>query len=78
VISIDAEQKGWWTTRSPGGGTGSSTACPVASRWTGVSRSVTCDRVIVTLIPNIAGDTGLRVRAELDQGYHPSGTEVTN
>jgi len=36
------------------------------------------DRVIVTLIPNSAGEPGLRVRAELDQGCYPSGTKVTN
>jgi hypothetical protein len=44
--------------------------------WKG--RPLTSHQVVVDLIAATTTRTGLRVRAELDQGYYPTGIKVTN
>jgi hypothetical protein len=44
--------------------------------WKG--RPLTSHQVIVDLIAATTTKTGLRVRAELDQGYYPTGIKVTD
>jgi hypothetical protein len=48
----------------------------ISMNWKG--RPLTSHQVIVDLIAATTTKTGLRVRAELDQGYYPTGIKVTD
>lgn len=48
----------------------------VTNNWRG--RTLTSYRTIVELIGATTTETGLRVRAEWDQGYYPTGTQITD
>jgi hypothetical protein len=48
----------------------------VTTNWRG--RTLTSYRTIVELIGATTTETGLKVRAEWDQGYYPTGTQVTD
>jgi transposase len=48
----------------------------ISMNWKG--RPLTSHQVVVDLIAATTTRTGLRVRAELDQGYYPRGIKVTN
>ena len=44
--------------------------------WRG--RPLTSHQVVVDLIANTTTRTGLKVRAQLDEGYYPTGVKVTD
>jgi hypothetical protein len=48
----------------------------VTTNWRG--RTLTSYRTIVELIGATTTETGLKVRAEWDQGYYPTGTQITD
>ncbi|MCA1672384.1 MAG: ISAzo13 family transposase [Actinobacteria bacterium] len=48
----------------------------VTNNWRG--RTLTSYRTIVELIGATTTETGLKVRAEWDQGYYPTGTQITD
>ncbi len=48
----------------------------ISMNWRG--RPLTSHQVVVNLIANTTTRTGLKVRAQLDQGYYPTGTKVTD
>ena len=48
----------------------------VTGNWRG--KTLTSYRTIVELIGATTTETGLKVRAEWDQGYYPTGTKVTD
>lgn len=48
----------------------------ITMNWRG--RPLTSHQVVVDLIGATTTRTGLKVRAELDEGYYPTGTKVTD
>jgi transposase len=48
----------------------------ISTNWRG--RPLTSHQVVVNLIANTTTRSGLKVRAQLDQGYYPTGTKVTD
>lgn len=48
----------------------------ISMNWRG--RPLTSHQVMVSLIANTTTTTGLKVRAQLDQGYYPTGIKVSN
>jgi len=48
----------------------------ISMNWRG--RPLTSHQTIVNLIANTTTATGLKVRAELDHGYYPTGVKITN
>ena len=48
----------------------------ITKNWRG--RTLTSYRTVVELIAGTTTNTGLKVHAEWDQGYHPTGTQITD
>ena len=48
----------------------------ITKNWRG--RTLTSYRTVVELIAGTTTKTGLKVQAEWDQGYYPTGTQITD
>jgi hypothetical protein len=48
----------------------------ITMNWRG--RPLTSYRVIIQLIANTTTKKGLKINADLDQGYYPTGVKITN
>lgn len=48
----------------------------ITTNWRG--RTLTSYRTVVELIAGTTTKTGLKVQAEWDQGYYPTGTQITD
>ena len=48
----------------------------ITMNWRG--RPLTSYRVVVQLIANTTTNKGLKIEAELDEGYYPTGVKITN